>query len=44
MLATAERKPENDENQEKSILMEDTGNLRSQILEEFRNMKSSFLT
>ena len=35
---------ENDENQEKSVLMEDIGNLTLQILEEFRNMKSSFLT
>ena len=35
---------ENDENQEKPVLMEDIGNLRLQILEEFRNMKSSFLT
>ena len=35
---------ENDENQEKPILMEDIGNLRLQILEEFSNMKSSFLT
>ena len=34
---------ENDENQEKPILMEDIGNLRLQILEEFSNMKSSFL-
>ena len=33
---------ENDENQEKPVLMEDIGNLRLQILEEFRNMKSSF--
>ena len=35
---------ENDENQEKPVLMEDIGNLRLQVLEEFRNMKSSFLT
>ena len=35
---------ENDENQEKPVLMEDIGNLRLQILEEFSNMKSSFLT
>ena len=35
---------ENDENQEKPVLMEDIGNLRLQILKEFRNMKSSFLT
>ena len=34
---------ENDENQEKPVLMEDIRNLRLQILEEFRNMKSSFL-
>ena len=34
---------ENDENQEKSILMEDIGNLRLKILEELRNVKSSFL-
>ena len=33
---------ENDENQEKPVLMEDIGNLRLQTLEEFRNMKSSF--
>ena len=49
MLVAAERKTkikrkwENDENQEKPVLMEDIGNLRLQILEEFRNMKSSFL-
>ena len=35
---------ENDENQEKPVLMEDIGNLRLQVLEEFRNMKSLFLT
>ena len=35
---------ENDENQEKPVLMEDIGNLRLQILEELWNMKSSFLT
>ena len=35
---------ENDENQEKPVLMEDIGNLRLQILNELRNMKSSFLT
>ena len=35
---------ENDENQEKHVLMEDVGNLWLQILEEFRNMKSLFLT
>ena len=35
---------ENDENQEKSILKEDIGNLRLKILEEFRNVKGSFLT
>ena len=35
---------ENDENQEKHVLMEDGGNLWLQILEEFRNMKSLFLT
>ena len=34
---------ENNENQEKPVLMEDIGNLRLEILEEFRNMKSSFL-
>ena len=33
---------ENDENQEKPVLIEDTRNLRLKILEEFRNMKSSF--
>ena len=48
MLPAVERKPEiekkNDENQEKPVLMEDIGNLRLGILEEFRNMKSSFLT
>ena len=33
---------QNDENQEKPVLMEDIGNLRLQTLEEFRNMKSSF--
>ena len=35
---------ENDENQEKPVLMKYIGNLRLQILEEFRNIKSSFLT
>ena len=35
---------ENDGNQEKAVLMEDIGNLILQILEDFRNMKSSFLT
>ena len=35
---------ENDENQEKPILIEDTGNLMLQMLEKFRNMKSYFLT
>ena len=35
---------ENDENQEKHVLMQDVGNLWLQILEEFRNMKSLFLT
>ena len=35
---------EDDENQEKPVLMEDIRNLRLQILEEFRNMKSSFFT
>ena len=35
---------ETDENQEKPVLTEDIGNIRLQILEEFRNMKSSFLT
>ena len=35
---------QNDENQEKPVLMEDIGNLRLQILEEFRNMEKSFLT
>ena len=34
---------ENNENQEKSVSMKDIVNLRLQILEEFRNMKSSFL-
>ena len=34
---------ENEENQEKLVLMKDIGNLRLQILEEFSNMKSSFL-
>ena len=34
---------ENEENQEKLVLMKDMGNLRLQILEEFSNMKSSFL-
>ena len=35
---------ENYETQEKPVLMGNIGNLRLQILEEFRNMKSSFLT
>ena len=35
---------QNDENQEKPVLMEDIGNLRLQMLGEFRNMESSFLT
>ena len=35
---------ENDKNQEKPVLMEDIGNLRLKILEEFRNIKSSSLT
>ena len=35
---------ENDENQENPVLMEDIGNLKLQISEEFTNMKSSFLT
>ena len=35
---------QNDENQEKPVLMEDIGNQTFQILGEFRNMKSSFLT
>ena len=35
---------ENDGNQEKPVLMEDIGNLRLQILKEFRNMKRSSLT
>ena len=35
---------ENNENQEKNVLVEDNGNLSLQILEEFSNMKSSFLT
>ena len=35
---------ENDENQENPVLMKYIGNLRLQILEEFRNMKRSFLT
>ena len=34
---------ENDEKQGKTVLVEDIGKLRLQILEEFRNMKSSFL-
>ena len=34
---------ENEENQEKLVLMKDIGNLRLQILEEFSNMQSSFL-
>ena len=34
---------ENEENQEKLVLMKDIGNLRLQILEEFSNMKSSLL-
>ena len=34
---------ENEENQEKLVLMKDIGNLRLQILEEFSNIKSSFL-
>ena len=34
---------QNDENQEKPVLTEDIGNLRLQILEEFRNMEKSFL-
>ena len=48
MFVAAEKKKqklkENDENQEKPILMEDIGNLRLQIFEEFRNIKSSSLT
>ena len=35
---------ENDENQEKPVLMEDIGKLRLQISEKFRRMKSSFLS
>ena len=35
---------EKNEIQEKTILMEDIGDLRLQMLEEFRNMKSLFLT
>ena len=35
---------ENDENQEKPILMKDVGNLRLQILDELMNMKSLFLS
>ena len=35
---------ENDENQEKPVLMEDIGNLRLQILQEFKNMESLSLT
>ena len=35
---------ENDENQENPVLMEDIGNFKLQISEEFTNMKSSFLT
>ena len=35
---------ENDENQEKPVLMEDIGNLRLQILEAFTSMKILFLT
>ena len=46
-LAAAERQPKierNNKNQEKFVLMEDIGNLRQQILEEFWNIKSSFFT
>ena len=46
-LAVAERQPKierNNENQEKFVLMEDIGNLRQQILEEFWNITSSFFT
>ena len=35
---------ENDENHEKPVLMEDIGNLRLQILQEFKNMESLSLT
>ena len=35
---------QNDENEEKLVLMEYIGNLRLQMLGEFRNMGSSFLT
>ena len=35
---------ENDENQEKPVLMEDIGNLRLQILQEFKNMEILSLT
>ena len=35
---------ENDGKQEKAVLMKDIGNVRLQILEKFRNMKSLFLT
>ena len=35
---------ENDENKEKPVLMENIGNLRLQILQEFRNMESSTLS
>ena len=35
---------ENDESREEPVLMDDIGNLRLQILEEFRNMKSFFWT
>ena len=34
---------QNDENQEQPVLMEDIGNLRLQMLGEFRKMESSFL-
>ena len=44
LLKENQKSKENDENQEKPVLMEDIGNLRLEILEKFRNMESSFLT
>ena len=39
-----QRLRKSDENQEKPVLMKDIGGLRLQIVEEFNQMKSSFLT
>ena len=44
LLKENQKLKENDEKQEKPVLIEDNGNLRLQILEKFRSMKSSFLT